>query len=540
LPNGYYPSYPGYGGYPPGWGMQYQARYYPTYNPSTYPVYAPAMSPMYRPVAVAPRPAYYYPSASAAYPRPVAYPTAAYPRPAAYPTAPGIVPVGISPGRVAVAGPPAAGAVVSAVVPTLPPKAAAAPIAQQLPPPHEEIPVASVSSPFHLDFGPNQEPKSQRFWGSADYMMAWVRPGPLGVPLITTGLAQIAPGYHPGALGQPGTQVLFGNDPLNFPMNSGIRAQAGVFLDSQSCFSLDVGGFFLPTNHVHFSVSSDGSGNPLIARPLFFVVPPPGFTGPAEGEEIDAFNGFPIGLNTALVGGASVDATTRLFGAEANARYNFYSGKLHGSALAGFRNMQLDESLTISDAITPVNDLAGLTFLNTPVNTPNALAIQDQFRTSNRFYGLQVGSQLAWEDDWWYVSLTGKIAVGSNDEKMSINGSTTEYSPLGAIASTAGGYLALPSNIGNRERSEFSILPEAVFNLGLEPIRHVRIMLGYSILMLNNVVRPGTMIDRNVNPFTIPSSPDYGQGIGPASPTFIFHEQAFWMQALNVGLQFYY
>ncbi len=360
-------------------------------------------------------------------------------------------------------------------------------------------------------------------------MRAWVRPGPLSVPLVTTGSILDT---HPGALGQPGTQVLFGNNPLNFPSNSGVSGQVGLFLDSQSRFSIDAGGFYLPPNAVRYSVSSDNNGNPLIATPLFFVAGPTAADIPHEGSLIDSFPGF-------LAGGASVIATSKLYGGEVNGRYHFYAGRLHGSALFGFRSLRLDESLTLADAIAPLVPGA-INFLGSPVNPPDALSIQDQFRTSNTFYGLQVGSQLAWEEDWWYVSLLGKIAVGGDDQKMDINGSTSVYDPIaGQIASTSGGYLTQPSNIGNRQRSEFSILPEVGVNVGLEPIRHFRILLGYTALMLTNVVRPGTMIDRSVNSFTVPVGP-YGMGTGPAAPTFVFHDQLFWMQAFTVGLQFYY
>src|SRR5262245_57496648 len=69
------------------------------------------------------------------------------------------------------------------------------------------------------------EPGPQdRFWMRADYLMWWVRSGPLNTPLVTTGSPQDP---VPGALGQGGTRVLFGDSPLSYGMFSGLRLAAG-------------------------------------------------------------------------------------------------------------------------------------------------------------------------------------------------------------------------------------------------------------------------------------------------------------------------
>ncbi|HKI30681.1 MAG TPA: hypothetical protein VKA46_02230 [Gemmataceae bacterium] len=51
-----------------------------------------------------------------------------------------------------------------------------------------------------------------RFWGGADSLLWWVKDGPLPLPLVTTGNPSDP---HPGALGQPGTHVLFGDHSLD-------------------------------------------------------------------------------------------------------------------------------------------------------------------------------------------------------------------------------------------------------------------------------------------------------------------------------------
>ena len=60
-----------------------------------------------------------------------------------------------------------------------------------------------------------------------------------------------------------------------------------------------------------------------------------------------------------------------------------------------------------------------------------------------------------------------------------------------------------------------------------------------------HVARPGALIDTQVNSAIIPSSPFFGQstmagGTGTGHPVFSFRESSFWMQAINVGVEFYY
>src|SRR5262245_9985124 len=52
-----------------------------------------------------------------------------------------------------------------------------------------------------------------RLWVSAEYLLWWIKDGPFPVPLATTGSATDP---TPGALGQPGTTVLFGGSNVDF------------------------------------------------------------------------------------------------------------------------------------------------------------------------------------------------------------------------------------------------------------------------------------------------------------------------------------
>src|SRR5262249_22305628 len=66
-----------------------------------------------------------------------------------------------------------------------------------------------------------------RLGGGVDYLLWWVKDGPVPFPLVTTGNTAAA---VPGALGQPGTQVLFGSNDVDFGGLSGVRGTLGLWI----------------------------------------------------------------------------------------------------------------------------------------------------------------------------------------------------------------------------------------------------------------------------------------------------------------------
>src|SRR5262245_49143918 len=90
-----------------------------------------------------------------------------------------------------------------------------------------KLPALETQSASHLFDGDCHDPWG-RAWLSADYLRWWVRSGPITTPLLTLGTLGDAP---PAALGQPGTQVLFGDHPLHFDSFNGMRLQGGYSLN---------------------------------------------------------------------------------------------------------------------------------------------------------------------------------------------------------------------------------------------------------------------------------------------------------------------
>jgi Putative beta barrel porin-7 (BBP7) len=329
--------------------------------------------------------------------------------------------------------------------------------------------------------------------------------------------------------------VLFGQNPLTFGNpTSGVRAMAGLWLDSDNSFSMDMGGIVLPRQFNKFSITANPfTGVPLIGRPYFDT---------ALGTEAALLTSAPAGTFASptplFTGTTSVVASQQLWGLDLNARYHTYIGRyLHAELLAGVRYLRLIEDLSISDQITILTP-GSIAFLGTPIGVPGQIADNDFFRTGNEFIGLQAGGRLGWDFGRFFINLDGKVAVGANQEQVLISGYT--FVSSATVSGLApGALLTEPSNIGNYHRTVVSAVPEVGFTGGVNLTSWCRLWAGYNFLYWGNVVRPGDQIDRNVNGTQIPT---VGTGVitGVARPLFTFRPSDFWVQYINLGLELHF
>lgn len=368
-------------------------------------------------------------------------------------------------------------------------------------------------------------PTKDLFWVEAGYEAAFFRSMGLATPLVTSGSQNDA---APGAFGQSSTQTLFGANSINFNLFSGVRLGAGVFLDENDRFSLEwTGTLFLP-NYSNYAISSDGNGNPTIARPIFNV------SSGLQGAFLNSLPGV-------LAGSINVDAKSQFATTEFNARMHGYFGQsFHVDGLFGFRYMQLNESLTMNERVNPL--VPGFaSFDGATIGPPDTLHDYDSFGTKNKFFGAQVGAHASYEYKCFTFESFFKLALGGTIEQTNIAGATTLVTPTGTTVAP-GSILALPSNIGNYSRTVFGIVPEFGLNLGVDLCQNVRLKLGYSFLMWNHVVRPGNQLNPNVNPGQVPGSPagTFANVTGPVSPVYRFNDELFWGHTFNLGVEFHY
>ena len=372
-----------------------------------------------------------------------------------------------------------------------------------------------------------------RMFVRAEYIGWWTKG--MDVPaLVTTS----RPG---GSVNQAGVleaaDILYGRQDILDDSRSGFRIRFGGYLGLYRRFGWEMEYFGLGDEGETFEASSDGSGNPVLARPFFNINPRVAGGGalqppPREDAELVAFPGVISGTVT-VASQSSVDS------AAARLRWNFCCKKIAcGNRCVGcgppqgfkrvdftfgYRYFGLDDSIVITENLTSLQA------------NPSRFELFDQFETDNDFNGAEVG--FVWEGGWrnFTLELLSRMAIGNVRQRVAINGQTT-ISPLNPPQEETfqGGLLAQRTNIGTYSRDEFGVLNELGLTLGCYLTPRLRATVGYTFVYLTPVVRAGDQIDRDVNPDLLP--PEIEPFTGPDRPQFAFRETDIWANGINIGL----
>jgi hypothetical protein len=344
------------------------------------------------------------------------------------------------------------------------------------------------------------------WYAGAEYLHLWMRGAP-APPLVSTG----TPASR-GSLGSPGSQVLIGNDTFTGLDEDGARFTLGTWLSPD--ISVEANYFFVDQSK---AVSVSSPGTPVLGRPF-----------------INAITGLPAAAGVALPGltqgSVAAREDSRLWGGEVTYRQKFWcDDHISLLALVGARYLNLTEGLIVDESVSilpTVPVIGGL----------SALA-EDQFGTRNSIIAGQVGLEGELNYCRFFINARVKLALGANIEDATILGRTR--SP-GAPPSPSlnGAFLALPTNIGKRSRTQFVVAPEGIISVGVALTEWMRVSIGYDYLLLSDVLRPGNQIDQVINPAQgLPGS--FG-GTGPAippRPAFIVKDSEFWVQGITVNLE---
>src|SRR3954468_7896485 len=125
------------------------------------------------------------------------------------------------------------------------------------------------------------------------------------------------------------------------------------------------------------------------------------------------------------------------------------------------------------------------------------------------------------------MNVLGLLGLGNMQETVTISGTTTT-SLLGATTTTPHGLLAQPSNIGTFQQNKFCFIPQLTANLNFHLNQNMSVFLGYNMIWLSNVALSGEQVDLTLNR----SQPN----VGPSRPAFVFHDENYWLQGINWGL----
>lgn len=369
--------------------------------------------------------------------------------------------------------------------------------------------------------------RAPRWSVTAEYLAWWVK-GANIPPLVTTSPPNGVNGV-PGAL--PGSAVLLSGDDLDTTFRQGGRLGTVWWFDDCASCGIDTRSFFTGRIVNRFAVNSDMVPN--LFRP--FTPANPGLG--AFSEQVTRAG--------STIGGVRAENRSIFWGTEANYRDNICCGcNYRVDLLLGFRYLQLDERLTIVEDFTRVTPLTVQDFPGGPITTEPAgtrVIIRDSFGTKNQFYGGQLGFVGDYRRNRWTVDFRTTVALGTTHQELDIEGSQTRLIPGAAPAVFNGGLLALNSNIGERSRDVFSVVPELGLTVGYQVTDHLKTFVGYNFLYWSNVIRPGDQIDTTIDVNRVPrfvppgvTVPDAGQ----VRPAVLFRETDFWAHGITAGFEY--
>ncbi|MFO0801734.1 MAG: BBP7 family outer membrane beta-barrel protein [Gemmataceae bacterium] len=353
-----------------------------------------------------------------------------------------------------------------------------------------------------------------RIWANAQYSLWWITPmnAPDLIQSVPSGIAlQSVAGNSTLPAGST-TRYFPETRQLEFGAFSGVRGTVGVNFDR---FGLEADYLYLPT--VTKSSSLVNAGVPVSAAQSY----------------IRAGTNTTISLLSSLEGQASggirSDVSSQLWGAELNARLPFYNFLTDTTdAVVGFRYLDLQERINLYTR----SDLTG----------GNSVIIQDSIRTQNRFYGGQIGlnGKINGTSKGIGFDTTGKLAVGAVQQQAVLEGSNTFLTPGAAADTERGGLYARGGALGAFNRDKFAMIYEQTFNVTYNFTERTQVYIGYSIIWISSVMRPGEAIDQTINDSGVRYIAGAPAGSTQNRPAFSWNANDFWAQGLNFGLRLQY
>ncbi len=346
-----------------------------------------------------------------------------------------------------------------------------------------------------------------------EYLHWWASKSSLP-PLVTTSPAG-TPRTDAGVLGTPGVDVLFGNNAVGGGDRSGGRLTLTRWLDPDSLAAVEFTGFYVGDDYQSGDYFANSDGSRILARPFYNA---------ALGQEDSELVAFPA----VLAGSVAVNSYSEIYSGAGLLRYNVGLGSRGRlDILSGYRYFRFRESLSIHENLESI-DPGGLIPLGTTFD------IRDRFDVASEFHG----GELALSAEFFVnnsvtLEFLAKVAIGGTIRHSTITGQSIVTTPPNNATVTQGGLLALPTNIGSRKDRDFGVLPEFGINANVAVTTDVSLQFGYSIMILNDVLRAGPQMDRNVNPSQIGGNPL----AGAPSPEFAWRPSDLLLQGLNIGVE---
>ena len=343
-------------------------------------------------------------------------------------------------------------------------------------------------------------------YGNVEYMLWWDNATELPV-LVNSSPA----GTDPSNVGVVGFSTpLIGGSDLDDDSIFGYRFTLGTWLGNGTTALV---GQYFTTDEQDVNFQTDSIANPLLGKPFFDVLN-------------DTESSVRLGLTDEFTGSVNVDWRTetsgygvhlrQLYRCQHNYRLDF---------IYGYRQLSMDETLTINSSQTDIDP--GSLFNGTQTDQ------NDFFDVENEFHGFDFGIMGHSVDGAMTLDFVAKVALGTVNHEVTIDGSSVATPAVGAPTTITGGLLTQTSNIGTYELDEFAVVPEFTATLGYQVTDCVDFTVGYTFLYINRVARASSVVDRSVN-----LSRTTGVLTGEARPSPEIHDVEYWLQGVNFGLNF--
>jgi hypothetical protein len=369
---------------------------------------------------------------------------------------------------------------------------------------------------------------------NVEFLEWWYKGNPIP-PLLNT--APETNTQFAGTTLDPNARTILGRQALDFQNVPGLRANFTVALAER--WDVELNGFLMESQSVT-RFFGGVNGQPFLTRPFFNAH-----------DQVES--GYDTSSASGLSGSVGATATNKFWGYEANmAWHSDLPDSPLNKLLVGFRQISLSENLTVLENVSSAGAPAGgpplLAFFptvdanGTLVSTnfnpaTQTIRIIDGFRTRNDFYGPQAGAQFRWRRGPFSFDFLAKVAVGVNHETIEQAGATSLLTGGVVTATGPGGLLVVSTNTGRQTYNELTVVPEVGLKLGFDVTERVKFQVGYNVLYLSSVVRPGNQIDTRINPQLVPSDVAYNPvGANPGLPRGFFRDTDFYAHGVSFGL----
>lgn len=333
-------------------------------------------------------------------------------------------------------------------------------------------------------------------WGSAEFLNWSVRGSSIPTLVISGPPGIAVPINSPFAREEYGGSILGG-------VQSGIRARAGVWLDSTEGFGLDFGFIWLAESTENY-VSNINSVRSL-SRPVFNTL--------ANENQTVVIDNDPT-----INGQIAIASRSSFWGGEANTRQVLINtGCFRLDGYLGYRYLNLTDEMEINQVRATYTGSVSSHFL-------------DRFETMNQFHGGQIGLISELNQGRFSIGVRGGVALGFTFTRTTIDG----FSQVGGNTINSG-VLAQSSNIGESTINRFTVIPHVGGTVGFDLNRYMRIFGGYDLMIWSNPTRVGGVIDTALNPSILPGNGPLAGAPRPINPNTT---STYWLHGWSAGIQF--